>query len=226
MDENQDLYEINAKIALLKQQIAEYNTDTSMSSNINELQDIKEENTEVINDNEIELFDETINLDEIIENEEILNNKFIKYITKESNLRKDPYISTTIIYFLKKAFNIIFKKQYKNRIFTILIRLFHLLEILFIGFGIFLPSKFLSFYIIICLKHLILWDIFDGKHYLSLIVEKISGFKYYDLFYENITLLKGILLLNIFISVIGIVLPKYGIFYQILSIFNFLKKYN
>lgn len=226
MDENQDLNEINSRIALLKQQIAEYNVDTSMSSSINELEDVKVMNDEVIDDNKIELFDETINLDEIIENEEILNNKFIKYITKESNLRKDPYISTTNKYFIKKAYNIIFNKQYKNRIFVILLRLFHIIEILFIGFGLFLPSKFLSFYIIICLKHLILWDIFDGRHYLSLIVEKISGFKYYDLFYENITLLKGILLLNIFISVIGIVLPKYGIFYQILSIFNFLKKYN
>ena len=160
MDENQDLNEINSRIALLKQQIAEYNVDTSMSSSINELEDVKVMNDEVIDDNKIELFDETINLDEIIENEEILNNKFIKYITKESNLRKDPYISTTNKYFIKKAYNIIFNKQYKNRIFVILLRLFHIIEILFIGFGLFLPSKFLSFYIIICLKHLILWDIF------------------------------------------------------------------
>ena len=53
MDENQDLNEINSRIALLKQQIAEYNVDTSMSSSINELEDVKVMNDEVIDDNKI-----------------------------------------------------------------------------------------------------------------------------------------------------------------------------
>ncbi len=230
---NLSIEDINKKIQELEYDIDNNNVDISMSNNVNELdidyikKDIDyNKNDENINNDGIEKFDENIDLDEIIYNQEISNNEFIKYISDNSNLNNDPYISTIKSYFFKKNYYNIFKKSYNNKIIVIILRILHILEILYLLFGIFLPSKLLPIYIIFCIKHLIFWDIFDNKHYISILVEKLSNTNYYDLFNENIYKLKILLLISIFVSIFGIVMPQHNLYRIIYLSINRLNKFN
>ena len=167
-----------------------------------------------------------INLDEIIDNQEIVGNEIVQYISKNTDISKEPYISTVLYFYFKKCYDVIFKNKYQNKVLSIILRLFHLLEVIFIIFGWLLPSKFLSLYIIICIKNLILWDIFDNDHYISLLIQKITKDKYFNLFNENIVLLKSLILFVIIISIFGISFPTFSIFNINYKIISNLKKYN
>ena len=226
MNDNLSIEDINKKIQELEYDIENNNVDISMSNNINELDIDYIKKDKVINSDNVEKFEENIDLDEILFNEEISNNDFIKYISDNSNLDNDPYISTIISYFIKKNYNYIFSQKYNNKIIVIILRIIHILEIIFLIFGIFLPCKLLPIYIIFCIKHLIFWDIFDNKHYISVLVRKLSNTKYYDLFNENIFKLRILLLASIFISIFGIVTPEYNLYRIIYLSVNRLNKYN
>lgn len=167
-----------------------------------------------------------INLDEIIDNQEIVGNEIVQYISKNTDISKEPYISTVLYFYFKKCYDVIFKNKYQNKVLSVILRLFHLLEVFFIIFGWLLPSKFLSLYIIICIKNLILWDIFDNDHYISLLIQKITKDKYFNLFNENIVLLKSLILFVIIISIFGISFPTFSIFNINYKIISNLKKYN
>ena len=167
-----------------------------------------------------------INLDEIIDNQEIVGNEIVQYISKNTDISKEPYISTVLYFYFKKCYDVIFKNKYHNKVLSVILRLFHLLEVFFIIFGWLLPSKFLSLYIIICIKNLILWDIFDNDHYISLLIQKITKDKYFNLFNENIVLLKSLILFVIIISIFGISFPTFSIFNINYKIISNLKKYN
>lgn len=199
--------DIVATLNEIKNNISENIEDISMSTPINNIID-------------------DIDLDEIINKQEIVSNDLVQYISKNTDISKEPYISSILFFYFKKCSDVIFKNKYQNKVLSIILRLLHILEVLFIIFGWCLPSKFLSLYIIICIKNLILWDIFDNKHYISLLVKKITKDKYYNLFNENIILLKSLILFVIFISIIGISFPKYSIFNINYKVINNLKKYN
>ena len=101
MNDNLSIEDINKKIQELEYDIENNNVDISMSNNVNELDIDFIKKDKVINSDNVEKFEENIDLDEILYNEEISNNDFIKYISDNSNLDNDPYISTINSYFCR-----------------------------------------------------------------------------------------------------------------------------
>jgi hypothetical protein len=225
MDDNLSIENISKKIKELEDEIQSNDVDISMSSTVNNL-DLNNDEYNEYNISKDSNIIENFDFDEIIDNEDIVKNKFIKYISENSNLKSTPYFSTVNYYFYKEIYNNIFKKNYKNKFIIILLRIVHILEIIFLFVGLFLPSKLLPIYIILCMKHLIFWDIFDDKHYISILVKKLSGKKYYDLFNENINYLKTVLLVCIFISIYGILFSKFNLFKGVYSSVIYFNNYN
>jgi len=171
-----------------------------------------------------------INLDEIIDNQNILDNKFISYLINNCNLDCSsdiPSINILIKYYLTFIYNGIFPQKCKNKKIIPIIRLIHIIGIIFLCIGCFFPQKILKYHIFFCLKTLILWDILDDKCYMSLLIKKIGDLKIYTrLIPINTSVCKGTVLSVMLISILGIITPEYSIFKIISSIIDYLKKYS
>jgi hypothetical protein len=119
--------------------------------------------------------------------------------------------------YFKKWFNIQF---YNKNFLEKIIKIFHLLIIIFIIIGIFLPSKLLIYYLIFILIIFISW-IFLDKCLLTLLFEKDKEFFPLSYNFRN-----GFILLVIFISLVGYFYPKYSLCNVTFTIFKYLEKYN
>jgi hypothetical protein len=58
---------------------------------------------------------------------------------------------------------------------VIILRLIHISGIVFLFGGFLFPNKYRDYHIIFCFKTLILWYIFDGKCYLTMLINYIKG---------------------------------------------------
>jgi hypothetical protein len=197
--------------------------DIPMSTSINNLDNI--ENSK-INDNNII---NNINLDDIIENQTLMDNNFVRYLNDNSAFEyssKDPSVHLIGYYYCKQMINEIFP-DCKNSTIITMIRFIHMLGIIFIGIGCFLPRKFLTYHILFCIHALIGWDIFDDKCYITMVVQKIkSTNKYKDFVPANMMVCRAVLLLTMLASIIGIALPQLSLFNVLTTIFDYLKNFN
>ena len=197
--------------------------DIPMSTSINNLDNI--ENSK-INDNNII---NNINLDDIIENQTLMDNNFVRYLNDNSAFEyssKDPSVHLIGYYYCKQMINEIFP-DCKNSTIITMIRFIHMLGIIFIGIGCFLPRKFLTYHILFCIHALIGWDIFDDKCYITMVVQKIkSTNKYKDFVPANMMVCRAVLLLAMLASIIGIALPQLSLFNVLTTIFDYLKNFN
>lgn len=182
-----------------------------------------------INNLENSNINENINLDTIIENQSIIDNNFIKYLNENSALEyssKDPSIHLIGYYYGRRMINEIFPNCNNKNIITFF-RLIHIIGILFISIGCFLPKKFLKYHILFCIHTMICWDIFDNKCYMSMIIQKIKNKNNYDEFIPaNMMTCRYVTLLSMIISIYGIIIPNFSLFSIILKTFNYLKKFN
>lgn len=197
--------------------------DIPMSTSINNLDNI--ENSKINDSNIIN----NINLDDIIENQTLMDNKFVKYLNDNSAFEyssKDPSVHLIGYYYGKRMINEIFP-DCKNSTIITMIRFIHMLGIIFISIGCFLPRKFLTYHILFCIHALIGWDIFDDKCYITMVVQKIkSTNKYTDFVPANMMVCRAVLLLTMLASIIGIALPQLSLFNVLTTIFDYLKKFN
>ena len=172
---------------------------------------------------------ENINLDTIIENQSIIDNKFIKYLNDNSALEyssKDPSIHLIGYYYGRRMFNEIFPNC-KNKSIITFFRLIHILGIFFLTIGCFLPKKFSTYHILFCIHTLICWDIFDDKCYMSMLIQKVKNKNNYDEFIPaNMMTCRYLILIVMTISIYNLALPKFSLFSIILKTFNYLKKFN
>ena len=182
--------------------------DIPMSTSINNLDNI--ENSKINDSNLIN----NINLDDIIENQTLMDNNLYKYLNDNSAFEyssKDPSVHL-LNYYGKRMINEIFP-DCKNSTIITMIRLIHMLGIIFISIGCFLPRKFLTYHILFCIHALIGWDIFDDKCYITMAVQKIkSTNKYTDFVPANMMVCRAVLLLTMLASIIGIALPQLSLF--------------
>ena len=197
--------------------------DIPMSTSINNLDNI--ENSKINDNNLIN----NINLDDIIENQTLMDNKFIRYLNDNSAFEyssKDPSVHLIGYYYGKGIVNEIFP-DCKNSTIITMIRFIHMLGIIFISIGCFLPRKFLTYHILFCIHALIGWDIFDDKCYITMVVQKIkSSNKYKDFVPANMMVCRAVLLLTMLASIIGIALPQLSLFNVLTTIFDYLKNFN
>ena len=197
--------------------------DIPMSTSINNLDNI--ENSKINDNNLIN----NINLDDIIENQTLMDNKFVRYLNDNSAFEyssKDPSIHLIGYYYGKQMANEIFP-DCKNSTIITMIRFIHMLGIIFISIGCFLPKKFLTYHILFCIHALIGWDIFDDKCYITMVVQKIkSTNKYTDFVPANMMACRAVLLLTMLASIIGIALPQLSLFNVLTTIFDYLKNFN
>jgi len=191
----------------------------SDSSNLDEFNNIDETNLDI-----------NINLDEILSNQILYDNYFIQDVINDCNLNDKeaiPNIHTIAKIYGNKIYNNIFPKNGKNKFILLLIRLIHILGIIFILLGCFLPNKILKYHIIFCIKTLVLWEFLNDKCYLSLLLQKVSELNLYPNFIpEDISFCKNWILGVMFISIFSVIIPDFSLFKIISKIIYSLKKYD
>jgi hypothetical protein len=201
------------------------NDQIPMSTLISDLNNINEIKEEDFRDEPLLSEDE---LDKIIDNQIVLDNNFVNYLNNNCNLNNiDDVPSVHIImqYYLNKMKNEVFP-DCNNRYLITFIRFIHIIGIIFMMVGCTLPKTLLPYHIIFCLKSLILWDIFDEKCYMSLIIQKIAAFdNYHEFIPANIYICKICVLTVMFISIFGIAFPEISLFNLLSKLIDYLKIY-
>ena len=168
--------------------------------------------------------DAEIDIDEIIIRQTALDNKIIKDIIDNKDLKSDDIPKLNHIL---KIYNNHLIKDKINSFGKVILLIFHILYLLFIIFGIFLPNKFLPIHITICIITLILWEILNGKCYLSIIMQKISKDKIYiDLIPFDYNFCIKSVLFVMFISIFSLIFPNYSLFKIIQNMIEQNKIYN
>lgn len=189
-----------------------------MSTLINNLDNLENSN-----------IDDNINLDEIIVNQSLIDNNFIKYLNDNSAFEyssKDPSVHLIGYYYMRRMYNEIFPSCKNNSIIT-LIRFIHIVGIIFISIGCLLPRKFLTYHILFCIQTLICWDIFDDKCYMSMIIQRVKNKDKYDEFIPaNMMTCRYVTLAAMSISIFGLAFPNFSLFSIILKVINYLKNFN
>lgn len=236
MDDILNNDEINKLINYYKSRNIE-DTNVESSSLINNLKDDENQNNDNLNNenqnnknqndniyenhkiNDIDMGNVDDNLiNEIILDEKLYNNKFILYFKNILRDKNEPNISEILNYYLKNYFS-------NNSKLITLIKLIKILIILVVVIGFFLPRQFLPFYILLIIKLLVFYDIFDNKYYLTIILDKMKS-KNNILFHEDINNIKLILYFFLFLSIFGIIFDKYNFYNLTYICINKLKKYN
>ena len=173
-------------------------------------------------DEEIENIIKEANISDNVIVEDVIENFEHNINHKNDNIKiEEKCIIDEIGNTFKKIFYELlpYKRDSKNKLITLFIRIFQFIIGFIVVFGIFLPSNILKYHIILIIILLILFEIFDNKSLLSVIVNKIGKNKKYHKL-VNIKAKNYILLLIILmsISIFNLLIPKY-------SLFSFLKIY-
>jgi hypothetical protein len=126
-----------------------------------------------------------------------------------------------------------FKKTFKSNdnklinLIVILIRIIHIIGIIFLFLGFLLPAKSRDYHIIWCLKTLLLWYIFDGKCYLTMFINYIKD---NDIYEEFLPMSQSITNFGVFFvltaSIAGLMYPEYSAFNLIKYFIAYLETYN
>jgi len=118
--------------------------------------------------------------------------------------------------YFKRSFNTITSDDNPLiNLLVIIIRLIHIFGIIFMYTGFILPNKYRDYHILFCFKTLILWYIFDGKCYMTMIINFIKGVPN-DETNEFLPMSNSIVYTGLFfalcLSIYGMLYPKYSPF--------------
>lgn len=195
-------------------------SDIPFSSEINTLND--NENDEIS-----QIIDE-IDFEDILNSTDINNNNFIKEISFSLNDEDSiPSINCISYIYLKRIINDMLPKNCSNKFFTLLIRVIQIICLILILFGSILPNNLLKYHIILCISTLVLFEYLDNKCILSILIKKISNLNKYPHFLPiDNTFSKNIILIFMFFSIFGVIVPDFSLYRLIFKIINNLKKYD
>lgn len=199
--------------------IEDIDTEIPMSNSINDLD----------NRNEFIPVDNNINLDEIINDQNILDNNFIRDTVEniESNNNNIPTINLVFKHYFNNILSKMYCKKNSNKIIVLLIRIIHILSLVFVLFGIFFPKKLLKYHILWCLHILILYDILDNRNYMNIIASYLNKNETKNEFIPiDIYVSKTFILIVMFISIFGLAYPEISIFNLTENIINKFKNLN
>lgn len=129
--------------------------------------------------------------------------------------------------YLKNIIKVMMPNVGPMKIFYLIIRIIHILGILFMFLGIFLPKDFRQYHIIFCLFNLLSWKILSNKCYMSLILQYSFHLPDYpELLPSNMESTIKLTFIVLFISLIGMMNPKFSLFNLIGSFHQYLTKFN
>ena len=124
--------------------------------------------------------------------------------------------------YFKRSFSTIISDENPLVNFVVIIlRLIHIAGLIFIYMGFLFPSKYRDYHILFCLKTLILWYIFDGKCYMTMIINFIKGVPN-DEYNQFLPMTNSSVYTSIFFV---LALSIYGMMYPEYSPFNLLKDF-
>lgn len=179
-------------------------------------------------DDEISTYIDEIDFEDILQSTNISENIFVKQIAPKINDQLSiPPVNHIGSIYLSNLYNSLIPKKCNYKLITGLIRIIQIIGILIVVFGFALPSKLLKYHIILCIKILILWEYLDNKCYLSMAIQKLSNLNQcpeFLLFDSDFS--KQLVLILMFTSIIGMVIPDLSFFKIFYKIFNTLKKYD
>lgn len=169
-------------------------------------------------------------IDQIISNQVLYDNFFIQNLMEKCDFEeKDsiPDIHDVAKIYLKNIYDNIYPKNCTNKGIVFILRLIHIIGIIFLIFGCLLPNNLLKYHIIFSIKTLVLWEFLNDNCYISLLIKKISNLnKCPELLPENMDFCKNLILIVMFISIFGIIVPDLSPFKIIIKTFELLKKYD
>jgi len=124
--------------------------------------------------------------------------------------------------YFKRSFSTIISDENPLVNFVVIIlRLIHIAGLIFIYMGFLFPNKYRDYHILFCLKTLILWYIFDGKCYMTMIINFIKGVPN-DEYNQFLPMTKSSVYTSMFFV---LALSIYGMMYPEYSPFNLLKDF-
>lgn len=206
-----------------------------MSTSINELEEIVENNIKQMNINlptqdnkiiEIEKNNEIddITIDEILDTQELLDNKFVNYLNESTDMENDAYYSDIIYYYLSKIYDKLEKGQSLNVLF-VLIKIIQIIFYLWLIFGIFTPKNIIPFHSISCIITIISLEYTHNYGLINNFLINCFNLdkKYTQLLDENPNIIKTCIFILLCISMYCILVPKYSIFMILTYYINFFK---
>ena len=120
----------------------------------------------------------------------------------------------------KHTLTSLFPNDVRNRPIVILVNLLHILGVLVIQFGIFLPPNAMKYYIIYLVLLLVFYILLNNRCFMTEISNYISG-KNYNTLCIKLTDAKKILVVYLIVAIIFEIFPDYS-FYTLLT--NLAKK--
>ena len=125
-----------------------------------------------------------------------------------------PYLEDILYIYYTYTKDTLYPKIKKNKYIVYLLSTLHLLGVLQIMFGVFLPRPLLIYNLLYLILILISYFVFDGHCFITLLTNKLSGITRTPL-YIKFSTAKITLIMNIIISIIGIINPKYSLYHII-----------
>jgi len=122
-----------------------------------------------------------------------------------------PYFEDIIVVYSNYIIDTLYPKITRNKFKVYLISTIHIIGTLHILLGIFLPPKYLIWFLIYLILIAISYIFFNGYCFMTLLSNKYSGNKNCAL-YIRMKTAQHILLINIILVLIGIMFPKYAIY--------------
>ena len=111
----------------------------------------------------------------------------------------------------KYSWNNLFPKKVKNKLLVYFINIIHIIGVLVIQFGLFLPPKYLKYYIFYLILLFISYFIFRNQCFMTKI-SNYFGESYYDSLCIKMTQAKFILYLYLFYATLSIINPNISMY--------------
>lgn len=127
-----------------------------------------------------------------------------------------PYFEDILVIYYDYMKETLYPTKTKNKILVYILSTLHIIGVIQIAYGIFLPPSLLPLNTIYLATIIISYFIFNGHCFMTLLTNKFSGLTRTPL-YIKFTTAKLVLLINFIISIIGVLNPKYSLYNNIFN---------
>lgn len=235
-----DIYNTNNQLQYnAKTDVLQFDPQLMQEQDINSmnvLQPLISHNVKLSQQNDPSQFtipDEHIHNDSLIQDaineSKSLNNKFILELVNNKPLDEEdiPDMDNVILLYGKNLINNLLPDIDYIKYLILLLRLVQIAIIAYILFGWLSPNSLLVYHIWTCIILLIMWELFDDRNIISLLVQKLIGTNDYPrLVQADINFCKYVVLLVLSASLYGQLYPQTSFFVLTKNIFDQLSVYN
>jgi len=134
-------------------------------------------------------------------------------------MRTLPYLEDIHLVYYKYVINTLFPSKGNNKPIVYTLSLLHVIGTIMISIGVFFPPNYQPLYLFYILIIIMAYSLFNSYCFMTLLCNKYSGLKNSPL-YIRLNTARKILIVNIILSVISIIVPKYSIYYSARYLFS------